>query len=101
MDTYHTHTTAHTKLAIVSILYSKHNFVHNHSVSQCNVKAIVGWKSTQNGDPLVDVASFLAMFLQPVDYGYHYLQDLDLFMGKYYISHKVYGLISFNSRLCL
>lgn len=58
---------------------------------QCNVKAIIGWKSTENGDPLMDVAYFLAMFLQPANYGYEYLQDLDQLMGKCFTSP--YGCI--------
>lgn len=64
--------------------------------SQCNVKAIIGWKSTQNGDPLVDVAFFLAMFLQPANYGYDKLQDLDLLMGKSFWSHQALLLIALS-----
>ena len=55
------------------------------------MKAIIGWKSTENGDPLMDVAYFLAMFLQPANYGYEYLQDLDQLMGKCFTSR--YGCI--------
>ena len=63
--------------------------------SQCNVKAIIGWKSTQNGDPLVDVAHFLAMFLQPANYGYTYLQDCDLLMGRFSLHHTLWFWFSF------
>ena len=59
------------------------------------MKAIIGWKSSHNGDPLADVAYFLAMFLQPANYGYTYLQDCDLLMGEYFTSPYIMVLISF------
>ena len=41
---------------------------------QYNVKAIVDWKWSKNGDPLTDVANFTMMFLQPEEVGSRFAQ---------------------------
>ena len=52
---------------------------------QHNVKAIVDWKWTKNGDPLTDVANFTMMFLQPeaVDDRFSVLAGHELLLGKH------------------